>query len=413
MRLFLSLALCSVTALADSIIESSSFGYNQRISPNVDNIPGWHLVGEGHRPQILSDKVILTPLYPGNTRGSIWADATVSEPEWIAELHFRAGGPERPGGNLQLWYVKDGESQIGATSIYTVGKFDGLALAIDTHGGRGGSVRGFLNDGSTEYKSHNSIDSLAFGHCDYAYRNLGRPSVIRLKQTPSQFEVTVDDKPCFQTDKVILPAGYKFGISAATPDMPDSFEIFKFIVKSITSTHKAPPVQQARDDQQPTNDQGSNDRPTPDDKTSDSHFADIRSRLQTINTGSNSILREIMSLNKDAKDNYRELLQKVVTKDQLASLDSRLQRIEQALQTVQRDLEGKDYRDRFNQLHETLRSSHARLSENLQSSIYHTITSSAPRMGFFIFLVISFQILLAGLYVGYKRRRAALPKKFL
>jgi mannose-binding lectin 1 len=34
-------------------------------------------------------------------------------------------------------------------------------------------------------------------------------------------------------------------------------------------------------------------------------------------------------------------------------------------------------------------------------------------MGFFIFLVISFQILLAGLYVGYKRRRAALPKKFL
>ena len=41
------------------------------------------------------------------------------------------------------------------------------------------------------------------------------------------------------------------------------------------------------------------------------------------------------------------------------------------------------------------------------------ITSSAPRMGLFIFLVISFQVLLAGLYVGYKRRRAALPKKFL
>lgn len=65
----------------------------------------------------------------------------VSEPEWIAELHFRAGGPERAGGNLQLWYVKDGESQIGATSIYTVGQFDGLALAIDTHGGR---VRYFI-----------------------------------------------------------------------------------------------------------------------------------------------------------------------------------------------------------------------------------------------------------------------------
>jgi mannose-binding lectin 1 len=39
------------------------------------------------------------------------------------------------------------------------------------------------------------------------------------------------------------------------------------------------------------------------------------------------------------------------------------------LQNIQRDLEGKDYRDRFNQLHETLRSSHMSLAENLQGTI--------------------------------------------
>lgn len=63
-------------------------------------------------------------------------------------------------------------------------------------------MRGFLNDGTTDYKSHRSVDSLAFGHCDYPYRNLGRPSTVRLKHTKSIFEVTVDDKLCFSTDKV-------------------------------------------------------------------------------------------------------------------------------------------------------------------------------------------------------------------
>jgi mannose-binding lectin 1 len=34
-------------------------------------------------------------------------------------------------------------------------------------------------------------------------------------------------------------------------------------------------------------------------------------------------------------------------------------------------------------------------------------------MGFFIFLVIAFQVLLAASYIIYKKRRANMPKKFL
>jgi mannose-binding lectin 1 len=49
------------------------------------------------------------------------------------DVDFRATGPERGGGNLQLWYVKDGEQTVGTKSIYTVGKFDGLALVIDQY----------------------------------------------------------------------------------------------------------------------------------------------------------------------------------------------------------------------------------------------------------------------------------------
>ena len=61
---------------------------------------------------------------------------SVSQQEWTAEFQFRASGPERAGGNLQLWYAKDGQTRVGTSSIYTVGQFDGFALVIDTHGGR-------------------------------------------------------------------------------------------------------------------------------------------------------------------------------------------------------------------------------------------------------------------------------------
>ena len=84
----------------------------------------------------LSDKIVLTPPYPGNRRGAIWADNSVPRAEWTANFEFRATGPERGGGNLQIWYTKEGQAHIGTSSIYTVGAFDGLALVVDLYGGK-------------------------------------------------------------------------------------------------------------------------------------------------------------------------------------------------------------------------------------------------------------------------------------
>lgn len=46
---------------------------------------------------------------------------------------------------------------------------------------------------------------MAFGRCDYAYRNRGRPSNIQVKHTNAGLEVTVDGKDCFKTGKVGPP----------------------------------------------------------------------------------------------------------------------------------------------------------------------------------------------------------------
>ena len=63
-----------------------------------------------------------------------------------------------------------------------------------------------MNDGTLDYKNYHFVDSLAFGHCDYSYRNLGRPTTLQIKQEGNTFEIIVDNKLCFSTDKVYFPA---------------------------------------------------------------------------------------------------------------------------------------------------------------------------------------------------------------
>ena len=189
--------------VGDVIQEDLSFGAHGSVwTDDHRSVTGFNLGGEaGHVPELLSDRIIMTPPWPGSKRASMWADHPEPNEEWIVQLTFRATGPDHASGNMNIWYVHNKE-EVGTASIYTVGKFDGLAVIIDQYGGKGGSIRGFLNDGTKSFKDHHSVDSLPFGHCDFAYRNLGRFIDLEVKQSPSQFEVMVDGKSCFKTHKV-------------------------------------------------------------------------------------------------------------------------------------------------------------------------------------------------------------------
>jgi mannose-binding lectin 1 len=92
-------------------------------------------LGNPVQPEILSNKVILTPPGIGHQRGALWSDALLEHAEWTIDVEFRATGPERGGGNLQIWYVHEGEKTIGTSSIYTAEKFDGLGIIIDQYAG--------------------------------------------------------------------------------------------------------------------------------------------------------------------------------------------------------------------------------------------------------------------------------------
>ncbi|KAH0154039.1 hypothetical protein KCU67_g9219, partial [Aureobasidium melanogenum] len=87
--------------------------------------------------------------------------------------------------------------------------------------------------------------------------------------------------------------------------------------------------------------------------------------------------------------------------------------IERIVLAIQRDVEGKDYREHLTNLQQSIEGVRGGLTEHLPETISHMISTAAPKMGMFIFVVIAFQVMLAGAYVIYKRRRANAPKKYL
>lgn len=106
-----------------------------RIDSQNGVIANFQLLGSPKTPEVLSNKIILTPPTPGNARGAIWAVKPLTQNYWKVDVELRATGPERAGGNIQIWYVKDGLQNVGTASIYTVGNFDGLVLTIDQYAG--------------------------------------------------------------------------------------------------------------------------------------------------------------------------------------------------------------------------------------------------------------------------------------
>ncbi|KAL9120764.1 MAG: hypothetical protein Q9187_002681 [Circinaria calcarea] len=422
MKPFLFTLLAASVTNAQYVLKSMSFGHEK------GQVLWQQRVARFRRgPYTSTDKVILTPPYPGNQRGALWTDARVPHSEWTADFEFRAGGPEHGGGNLQVWYTREGLAEIGASSVYTVGKFDGMVLVIDMHGGRGGGIRAFLNDGSTDYKNHHHVDSLAFGHCDYSYRNLGRPSRIRIIQDSNGFEVIADDKRCFRSDQVKLPSENYFGITAASSDTPDSFEIFKFVLKTSNSYAREEPRRQTKPPPVQNQDQGSQqqanqpitheqvkDAAASSIKTQDTQLADVNNRLQTMSHSMDNLFREVTKLAGLAQERHNEVQQKVQqTASQLNAVEDRLRKIEDALVNIRKEISSKDYSRQFSEIHKSLEARHANLLERLPDTMGHIISTRSPRVGFFVFLLVIFQLLLAGAYVTYKRRRANAPKKYL
>ncbi|KZL80762.1 legume-like lectin family protein [Colletotrichum incanum] len=421
---------------AQYLINELSFGYAGSISPNNDgHVPNFVLQGQPNQPEILSNKVILTPVAPGNQRGSIWSTQKVMHSNFIADIDFRANGPERAGGNLNIWLTNGGSADVGMSSAYTAPRFDGLVLVIDGHGGTGGMVRGFLNDRSTDYKAQSDISALAFGHCQYHYRNLGRPSQIKLRQTDRVFKVEIDGRLCFETDKVKIPPGYTFGITAASADNPDSFEIFKMVVMSDSLQASDQGQQQNQQNQQqqaheqksnqgqPSSNNPRSDNADPIDlnaipdanadsiTSSRAQFADLHNRLQSVNHQIGTVFRSVNQHGQQAENRHAEtsqildsLRQELRKLEKINDLEGRINGLEREIRAMRTDL-NLQMKNTEHSLKGYMSDHHATLSSN--------IVKAAPGHGKLIAVIVGSQVVLVVGYLLYKRRKNSMPKKYL
>ncbi|KAI0386230.1 concanavalin A-like lectin/glucanase [Hypomontagnella monticulosa] len=442
MRLFRSSALAFglattakyAEAQAQFLVNELSFGYTGRINDRGQaTVPGFSIQGTPNVPEVLSNKLILTPPHPGNTRGAVWADQPNKYAQWVADVDFRVNGPERGTGNLNIWLARRGNQEIGSSSVYTVNRFDGLVLVIDLHGGSGGMIRGFLNDGTTDFKAHQSVDSLAFGHCTYPYRNLGRPSQIKLRQTSQVFKVEVDGRLCFESDKISIPPGYYFGITAAAGDNPDSFEVFKMVTmtENLDAKHDAPPQQQQQNQNQAqaqtsygrktNNRNNANSDDAFDDSIPDSaadsitetkaQFADLHNRLQSTHHHISTIFRQVTSLGNLGEKRHEEVskaindVKQILSRlDKLDSLQNELVKMQRELRDMKSDI-GVKVKDTEHAMKNFIGSNHGTMLE-------HVAIQAAPKHGKLIFIIIGSQILIVAAYIYYERKKI-MPKKYL
>jgi lectin, mannose-binding 1 len=382
------LACASLTS-AQYVMNDLSFGHHGIISHDGGHgIPNWGMSSENHKIQILSDRVILTPPVPGNARSAAWADKSVHTNEWTAEMHFRASGPEdysASTGNLNLWYVKD-KSQVGLNSVYTVEKFEGLVIVIDQYGHTGGKVRGFLNDGTANYRAHLHPESLAFGHCDYHYRNLGYWSQLTI-HNQDKFSVLLDGFECFSTDKIQLPEDYYFGLTAATADNPDSFEIDEFVVISEPPSHPAPPAAQQSSasgsqggdqapplqklDRFPGSPEALPDKNPDEIKGTDAQFEDLHNRLQGMTHQTANLFQEF-DIQRKTLDHMLQTIMAALPpnhENHIVSINKRLDHLEQMVHKMSRDLETRDYKEHITDLQSAVESIRGGLREHLPDTM--------------------------------------------
>lgn len=139
--------------------------------------------------------------------------------------------------------------------------------------------------------------------------------------------------------------------------------------------------------------------------------------LQELRTRHEQTHTELMSLNKNGPIH-----------DHVGAVESKVGKIENIVTAIQKDLEGKDYRDHLAKLQSALRDTHSGLQDSLSDGRFNAsrvhyicacanlgtvVTRHAPKMWTFVFLVIVVQALMFGGYLVYKRRRDSAPKKYL
>ena len=241
----------------------------------------------------------------------------------------------------------------------------------------------------------------------------------------------VDGKLCFDSKKIKLPLGYSFGVSAASAENPDSFEVFKFVTTTESHTPDVQDANAANQQQfggageaQTQNQQNNNqdpgaipsfsdppEVPAEQIKSSDAQFADLHNRLQAMMKHISAMNRDLNHYQVNAKSENDKLVAQIsrleasISKlDGLASMERKIDEIKGDVRQTKSDL--------HNSLDKHVMSLKSAVRDT-HHSVIGSLAANAPSVALYVFVVLGSQALLVVAYVLYKRRKANGPKKYL
>ena len=176
-----------------------------------------------------------------------------------------------------------------------------------------------------------------------------------------------------------MPSDNYFGVTAASSETPDSFEVFKFIVKTTTSYAREeprkqqviPPIAKVEEVTPDSASEKVKDSEASSIKSQDAQFADLHNRLQLMSHSMDNLFRELTRSSSLAQARQSEMQSTLLTKDHVKALEDRLQKIESSVTQLRKDVNSKDYTGHFNDIHTSLKTGHDNLLASLPDTVGH------------------------------------------
>lgn len=184
--------------------------------------------------------------------------------------------------------------------------------------------------------------------------------------------------------QIKLPSGYYFGITAASAETPDSFEVDKFTVSTTSSftseeisrTPKAvqreneQQLQELREQSNTGSQRGAKEQNAAAASNSiNMQFDEYNSRLQAVTHQVDNVFSELQSLGKKLEERHVEMAGKAMPTIPYEQIDRRLQAIEQTVQRIQQEVESRDYKEHLTSLQATLKDTQSSLTDSLPETL--------------------------------------------
>lgn len=164
--------------------------------------------------------------------------------DWEVELSFQIGGPQTLGGDgLAFWYAKDAGQE--GPVFGSRDRWLGLGVFVDTYDNDGARdnprVSVVVNDGNRGYNAATDGRDIELGGCTAPLRRTAGAAglLVRYDGAAQRLRVEYSTAPGRWTEcvaaHVALPAGYRFGVSAATGALSDTHDVYRLVTRRLRS----------------------------------------------------------------------------------------------------------------------------------------------------------------------------------